>query len=52
MITPSNQPFYGDRVAEYRKLRSQGGGLVQYHLTNIVTLMELQAYLIYEKTMK
>ena len=51
MITPSNQPFCGDRVAEYRKLRSQGG-LVQYHLTNIVTLMELQAYLIYEITMK
>lgn len=41
MITPNNQPFYGDRVAGYHKLRSQGGGLVQYHLTIIVTLMEL-----------
>ena len=52
MITPNNQPFYGDRIAEYCKLHSQGGGLVQYHLTNIVTLTELQAYLIYEMTMK
>ena len=41
MITPNNQPFYRDWVVEYRKLRSQGGGLVQYHLTIIVTLIEL-----------
>ena len=41
MITLNNQPFYGDRVAEYHKLRSQVVGLVQYHLTIIVTLIEL-----------